>query len=59
MFRAYAEQFNWAYQDGYPPLPTVQYAGFFMLYLLSRYGDDWRPGTFYSDAFLTAFPINV
>lgn len=57
LFRAYAEQFNWAYQDGYPSLPTVQYAGFFMLYLLSQYGDDWRPGRFYSDAFLTAFPM--
>jgi hypothetical protein len=43
LFRAYVEQFNWAYR--------------FTLYLLTRYGDTWRPQVFYEDAFLGAFPM--
>ncbi|MEW8014455.1 MAG: SEC-C metal-binding domain-containing protein [Candidatus Sedimenticola endophacoides] len=56
LFRAYVEQFNWAYRDGYPDLRFIQNAFLFTLYLLARYGDDWRPQAFYEDAFLGAFP---
>jgi len=56
LFRAYVEQFNWAYRDGYPELPFMQHAFLFTLYLLTRYGDAWRPQVFYEDAFLAAFP---
>lgn len=56
LFRAYAEQFNWAYRDGYPELRFMQSAFLFTLYLLTRYGDAWRPQVFYEDAFLGAFP---
>jgi len=57
LFRAYVEQFNWAYRDGYPELRFMQSAFLFTLYLLTRYGDTWRPQAFYEDAFLTAFPM--
>ncbi len=56
LFRAYVEQFNWAYRDGYPELRFMQSAFLFTLYLLTHYGDAWRPQVFYEDAFLGAFP---
>ncbi|MES9829410.1 MAG: SEC-C domain-containing protein [Candidatus Thiodiazotropha sp.] len=56
LFRAYVEQFNWAYRDGYPELRFMQSAFLFTLYLLTHYGDTWRPQIFYEDAFLGAFP---
>ena len=57
LFRAYVEQFNWAYRDGYPELRFMQSAFLFTLYLLARYGDIVRPQVFYEDAFLRAFPM--
>ena len=59
LFRAYAEQFNWAYRDGYPELRFIQSAFLFTLYLLIRYGDILRSQVFYEDAFLRAFPMLV
>jgi len=56
LFRAYIEEFNWAYRDGYPELRFMQSAFLFTLYLLTHYGDAWRPQVFYEDAFLGAFP---
>lgn len=57
LFRAYVEQFNWAYRDRYPELGFIQSAFLFTLYLLTRYGDRGRPQVFYEDAFLGAFPM--
>lgn len=57
LFRAYVEQFNWAYRDGYPELRFLQSAFLFTLYLLMRYGDISRSQVFYEDAFLRAFPM--
>ncbi len=57
LFRAYVEQFNWAYRDRYPELRFIQSAFLFTLYLLTRYGDTWRPHMFYEDTFLQAFPM--
>ncbi len=56
LFRAYVEQFNWAYRDGYPELRFMQSTFLFTLYLLTHYGEAWRPQVFYEDAFLGAFP---
>ena len=56
LFRAYVEQLNWAYRDGYPELRFIQSASLFTLYLLTRYGDNWRPHAFYEDSFLRACP---
>ncbi len=52
----YVRDFNWSYWDRYPELPFIQQSFLFTLYLLRCYGDQWRPSTFYEDAFLKAFP---
>lgn len=57
LFRAYVEQFNWAYRDDYPELRLIQRAFLFTLYLLTRYGETWWLQVFYEDAFLRAFPM--
>lgn len=57
LFRAYVEQYNWAYRDGYPELRFMQSAFLFTLYLLMRHGDVSRSQVFYEDAFLNAFPM--
>ncbi len=56
MLKAYGEQFNWSYRDRYPELRFIQTAFLYTLYLLTRYGDTWRPHAFYEDSFLRAFP---
>lgn len=56
LFRAYVEQFNWAYRSGFSELHFIQRSFLFTLYLLSRYGENWQPQAFYEDAFLQAFP---
>lgn len=56
LLRAYAERFNWDYRDRYPELWFIQQSFLFTLYLLHRYGGEWRLSAFYEDAFLSAFP---
>jgi hypothetical protein len=57
LFKTYIEKYDWGYGDGYPPSRIIQ-AGFgFSLYLLSIYGNSPREGSFYSSAFLRAFPM--
>jgi hypothetical protein len=56
LLTTYVEQFNWSYRDRYPELRFIQTAFLFALYLLVRYGDTSRPGEFYEDSFLRAFP---
>ena len=56
LLKAHAWKFNWAYWDGHPDLPMCQQSFLFTLYPLRRYGSQWRPMTFYEDAFLRAFP---
>lgn len=57
LLHCHTRQFNWAYQDRFPPLPTIQQGALFSLYLLARFGDQWRPVSFYIDAFVRAFPM--
>ncbi len=57
LFRAYARNYNWAYGDRYPIISFIQQSFLFSLYLLTRYGGDWRPQSFYGDCFLRAFPM--
>lgn len=57
LLKAYAEEFNWGYRDGYPELFFIQNTFAFTLYLLMRYGDTSRLQVFYEDAFLGAFPM--
>jgi len=57
LLKTYIKQFNWGYRDGYPEIRFIQSAFLFTLYLLTLYGDTWRPHTFYEDSFLRAFPM--
>ena len=56
MFRAFVREYNWAYQDNYGEIPFIQHSFLFSLYLLTRYGSEWRDNAFYEDCFLRAFP---
>lgn len=57
LFRAYTQAFNWAYCDGYPDLTIVQRSFLYTLYLLHKYGDEFRPPEFYKEKFIQAFPM--
>lgn len=59
LMRAFVEKFNWSYMDRYPETGLVQSFFAYTLYLLVRYGNEWRENTFYEDAFLRAFPLLV
>lgn len=56
LLRSYATEFNWGYRDRYPEFAIIQQSFLFTLWVLDRYGDSWRPNTFYEDAFLKALP---
>ena len=56
LLETYCRQFNWPYSDGHAELPFIQQGVGFSLYLLHRFGDQWRSPRFYADAFLQAFP---
>ena len=57
LFKGYCQKFNWAYRDGYEELHIIQQSFSFLLFLLHKYGNTWRPASFYSDIFLNAFPM--
>lgn len=57
LFKGYCQKFNWAYRDGYEELYIIQQSFPFLLFLLHKYGNTWRPASFYSDIFLNAFPL--
>ncbi len=57
LFRAYTQAFNWAYRDGYPDLTIVQRSFLYTLYLLHKYGGEFRPSEFYKEKFIQAFPM--
>lgn len=54
---AFIRNFNWAYLDAYPEVQRVQHHWGFMVWLLLKYGNEERPVSFYSDAFLKAWPM--
>lgn len=57
LLRAYTGPFNWGYRDRYEDLGIVQQSFLFSMYLVHRFGEDWREVTFYEDAFVRAFPM--
>lgn len=57
LLRVHAQEFNWAYWDNFPETSYIQELFGYTLYLLDRYGDQWRENTFYEDAFMRAFPL--
>ncbi|WP_349560067.1 hypothetical protein [Marinobacter sp. NFXS9] len=50
-------RFNWGWLDRFDEFDEIQVVGLFALWLLAKYGDEWRPESFYVDAMLTAFPM--
>lgn len=56
LFVVYVLKFEWSYRDRYQEIPFVQQAFLFTLYLLQKYGGEFRPQSFYEDIFLQAFP---
>lgn len=56
LFEAFVRRYEWGYLDRYPEFPFIQASFLFTLFLLSRYGDQWRPDTFYVERYLRAFP---
>jgi len=56
LFRAFAREYNWAYYDHLEEIPFIQQSFLFGLYLLARYGGEWRSSHFFEDNFLQAFP---
>lgn len=56
LFQAFVQKYNWAYRDGYPDFQIIQQSFAFSLYLFHRFGDEWRPSSFYADCFIKAFP---
>jgi hypothetical protein len=57
LLRSFIEELDWGYCDRYPDeLSLIQHFWAFSIYLLQRYGDEWRSSSFYENAFLDAFP---
>lgn len=56
LFEAFVRRYEWGYLDRYPELTFIQTSFLFTLRLLSRYGDQWRPESFYVERYLRAFP---
>lgn len=56
LLKVYATKFNWGYRDGYAEIGFIQRSFLFSLFLLTKYGHEWRPHMFYEDQFLRAFP---
>jgi hypothetical protein len=59
LFQTFCQKFNWGYWDGYPEIPFIQQSFLFTLYLSHMHGNEWKPSEFYTEAFVTAFPMVV
>lgn len=56
LFKAYTRRFNWAYSDLYEQIDIIQLSFLFSLFLLHKFGADFRQPAFYEDKFMQAFP---
>jgi hypothetical protein len=56
LFKAYTRKFNWGYRDAYEEIGIIQQSFLFSLFLLHRFGAEFRGQAFYEDRFLQAFP---
>jgi hypothetical protein len=57
IFKTYTQTFNWSYRDRYPDLVIVQRSFLYTLYLLRKYGGEFRSPEFYMEKFIQAFPM--
>ena len=55
-FSTFAQKFNWGYFDLYSSQATGTVGFAFSLFLLSKYGENERQDSFYSEKYLKAFP---
>ena len=56
IFTTFGTKFNWAYYDGYGDNQIGQLGFGFSLILISKYGSEKKPDSFYSSKYLSAFP---
>ncbi|MDD5583257.1 MAG: hypothetical protein PHS99_08625 [Candidatus Marinimicrobia bacterium] len=56
ILETFVNNFNWAYFDGYGENYIGQLGFGFSLILLSKYGHEKRPDTFYAEKYFKAFP---
>jgi len=54
--KSFTLQFFWAYNDRFENQDIGQIAFLYSLYLINKYGDEFRDMNFYSNLYLTAFP---
>ena len=59
LFKGFVTNFDWAWNDKFAELKVIKESFIYTLFLLERFGDKWRPGSFYENAFLKAFPLAV
>jgi len=56
LFKSHTRKYNWGYGDGFGKFWIIQGSFLFSLYMLQRFGSEYRETKFYEDKFLTAFP---
>ena len=56
---AFADKFNWSYNDGYPQAPIGQLGWTFTIYLLRKFGNEYLPDKFYAEKYLQALPVFI
>jgi hypothetical protein len=59
IFTAFGTRFNWAYYDGYGDNQIGQLGFGFSLILISKYGSEKKLDSFYSNKYLSAFPMLI
>ena len=52
----FADKFNWGFNDGYPEKPIGQIGWTFTIYLLNKFGKEFRSESFYAEKYLKALP---
>ncbi len=55
----FADKFNWGFNDGYPEKPIGQIGWTFTIYLLEKFGNEFKSESFYADKYLKALPTFV
>ncbi len=57
LFKTYALDFNWAYNDLYRDDGTIQSGFGYTLYLIQKFGETEKEAGFYSEKYIKAFPL--
>jgi hypothetical protein len=55
LFEATCNKYNWAYFDSFVNETIGQFGYNYTLYLIDKYGNDWRDESFYADLYFKAF----